>query len=139
VIFVDESIRGRILRCTNGTADSGSEVSPTEFGTGDSLICIESCDRLRLAEDGGNLNSPAAPEGDGRTDSSEGLSIVAFLWPSGVVRSATNILEIVQKIQESRLATYERCNLVLRSPRIEFVRSPRVRRQYPAVFLTVKV
>lgn len=84
---MDESIRGRIPRCTRGTADSRSEASPPEFGTGDSFICIESCDRLRLAEAGGNFNSPPAPEDDGTTESSEGLSIIAFLLLSGVVRS----------------------------------------------------
>jgi hypothetical protein len=110
VIVMDGSIRGRIpCCCTGGAADSksGSEASPSEFERCDSLICVESCD---LAEDGGNLNSLAALKGDGRNgdvdkwgeasldpwlprlralppDSSEGLSIVAFLWRSGIVRS----------------------------------------------------
>lgn len=113
MIVMDGSIRGRILRCTRGTIDSrsGSEVSPSDFGTGDSLVCIESCDLLRLVEDG-TLNSPSAPKGDGRKgvmdtwgetsrdpwlpatprlselspESSESLSNVAFLWSLGVVR-----------------------------------------------------
>jgi len=155
---MDGSIRGRILRCTRGMSESefDSEFCSSNVGTDDSLVCIESWDSLcAVEEDSGNPSSPAALNGSGgkgvvgkrgeasrelrpsttparlngfSLDSSGGLSIAAFRWPSGAVKSRTNILKITQKIRGSELTPYEGCNLVLRSARIEPRRSPLSRR-----------